>query len=51
MLEDDAVVLQPGGTFVPRGTKHAWSNRGEVPAMMVFTQVAADGPLGESGLH
>ncbi|WP_052668440.1 cupin domain-containing protein [Nitriliruptor alkaliphilus] len=41
VLEDGEVLLRPGDTFVQRGTRHAWSNRGDEPAIVVFTMVSA----------
>lgn len=34
--------ITPGTVVVQRGTRHAWENRGEVPATMVFAQVGGD---------
>jgi alkanesulfonate monooxygenase SsuD/methylene tetrahydromethanopterin reductase-like flavin-dependent oxidoreductase (luciferase family) len=34
-------LLRPGDTFVQRGTKHSWSNRGDGPATFVSLTMAA----------
>jgi mannose-6-phosphate isomerase-like protein (cupin superfamily) len=36
LLDDSEVVLGPGDVLVQRGTNHAWSNRGTVPAKIAF---------------
>ena len=41
MFEDGEVVLRPGDCFVQRGTKHAWENRGTVPARFTSILVGA----------
>ncbi len=41
ILETGETLLKPGDTLVQRGTKHAWRNRGEVPATMCAIQIAA----------
>lgn len=40
VLEADEVCLKAGDTFVQRGTKHAWSNRSDKPAVVVYTMIA-----------
>lgn len=41
-LDDGAVVqLQAGDTVVQNGTRHRWSNRGEVPAVLAVFLVGA----------
>jgi mannose-6-phosphate isomerase-like protein (cupin superfamily) len=41
-LDDGATVqLSPGACVVQRGTRHAWSNRGTEPALMLFVLVGA----------
>jgi mannose-6-phosphate isomerase-like protein (cupin superfamily) len=39
VLDDSEVTLGPGDIVVQRGTDHAWANRGEVPARVVFVLV------------
>jgi len=46
ILSEEEVVLRPFDTVVQRGTEHAWTNRGEVPA--VFSVVTID--LANAGL-
>lgn len=41
VLQDGDVLLRAGDSFVQRGTKHAWSNRSDKPAVLVVTQVGA----------
>ena len=36
ILDDSETVLRPGDTVVQRATNHAWSNRGDVPCVMLF---------------
>jgi quercetin dioxygenase-like cupin family protein len=39
-LDDgEEVRLAPGACVVQRGTRHAWSNRGDKPALMLFVLV------------
>jgi mannose-6-phosphate isomerase-like protein (cupin superfamily) len=41
-LDDGAtVVLNPGDTYIQNGTRHRWSNRGEVPAVLAVAAVGA----------
>ena len=39
VLDDSEVTLGPGDIVVQRGTDHAWANRGQVPARLVFVLV------------
>ncbi len=42
-LDDGATVtLNPGDTYVQNGTRHRWSNRGTIPAVIAVTLVGAD---------
>jgi len=41
VLETGEVCLRPGDSFVQRGTKHAWSNRGDQPATIVAVMMGA----------
>lgn len=58
ILDDSEVTLQAGDVVVQRGTSHAWANRGDVPARVVFVLVdgefdpalAATFPGGLAGL-
>jgi mannose-6-phosphate isomerase-like protein (cupin superfamily) len=58
VLDDSEVTLRAGDVVVQRGTDHAWANRGDVPAKVVFVLVdgefdehlAATLPGGLSGL-
>ena len=36
LLDDSEVVLKAGDVLVQRGTNHAWSNRGTIPAKIAF---------------
>ncbi len=47
ILDDSEVTLRPGDIVVQRGTDHAWANRGDTPARVVF--VLVDGEF-DSGL-
>jgi mannose-6-phosphate isomerase-like protein (cupin superfamily) len=40
VVETGETLLKPGDTLVQRGTRHAWRNRGDVPAVMVAIQIA-----------
>jgi mannose-6-phosphate isomerase-like protein (cupin superfamily) len=41
-LDDGARVnLNPGDTYIQNGTRHRWSNRGDVPAVLAVTLVGA----------
>ena len=44
VLDDDEVVLRPGDSLVQRGTRHAWSNRTDAPAVIVATMISAIRP-------
>ncbi|GAA0456805.1 cupin [Actinoplanes capillaceus] len=46
ILDDSEVTLRAGDVVVQRGTDHAWANRGDVPARVVF--VLVDGEFDES---
>jgi uncharacterized cupin superfamily protein len=39
ILDDSEVTLTAGDVVVQRGTDHAWANRGDVPARVVFVLV------------
>jgi len=41
VLETTETLLRPGDTFIQRGTKHAWSNRGTEPVTVVAVMMAA----------
>jgi quercetin dioxygenase-like cupin family protein len=41
MLESAETLLKPGDTLVQRGTKHAWNNRTDQPALIVALMVSA----------
>jgi mannose-6-phosphate isomerase-like protein (cupin superfamily) len=40
---DDGVklTLRPGDTYIQNGTRHRWSNTGEVPAVLAITLIGA----------
>ena len=41
-LDDDAkVVLNPGDTYIQNGTRHRWSNTGDIPAVLAVALVGA----------
>lgn len=40
VLEAGEVLLRQGDSFVQRGTKHAWSNRSDDTAIVVFTMLS-----------
>jgi mannose-6-phosphate isomerase-like protein (cupin superfamily) len=44
ILETGETMLKPGDTLVQRGTKHAWRNKGDVPAVIVAIQISATRP-------
>ncbi|UKA55193.1 hypothetical protein LFT45_04470 [Arthrobacter sp. FW305-BF8] len=39
--ETGETLLRPGDTWVMRGTKHAWQNRGDVPAVAAVIMIGA----------
>jgi mannose-6-phosphate isomerase-like protein (cupin superfamily) len=42
-LDDGAtVVLKPGDIYIQNGTRHRWSNRGDVPAVLAVALIGAD---------
>ncbi len=42
-LDDGAkVTLRPGDTYVQNGTRHRWSNAGDVPAVIAIALIGAD---------
>ncbi len=41
-LDDGAtVVLDPGDTYIQNGTRHRWSNQGDVPAVLAIALIGA----------
>jgi quercetin dioxygenase-like cupin family protein len=42
VLDDSETLLQPGDIVVQRGTNHAWDNRSDAPARMVFILIHAE---------
>ena len=42
VLDDSEVTLRAGDIVVQRGTDHAWANRGDVTARVVFVLVDAE---------
>lgn len=44
LLEADRTVLEAGDVVIQRGTPHAWANRSDVPARMVFVNLAGRSP-------
>jgi quercetin dioxygenase-like cupin family protein len=42
ILSDSEVLLRAGDVVVQRGTDHAWENRSEIPAKMVFVLMDAE---------
>ncbi len=48
-LDDSEVELRAGDGTVQRGTDHAWENRGEIPARILF--VLLDGRFDEDLLR
>lgn len=41
MLDDEEVTLTPGACVVQLGTRHAWVNRSNQPALMCYVQIGA----------
>jgi mannose-6-phosphate isomerase-like protein (cupin superfamily) len=35
------VILNPGDSYIQNGTRHRWSNTGDVPAVMAITLIGA----------
>jgi quercetin dioxygenase-like cupin family protein len=42
VMEGTETLLQPGDIVIQRGTNHAWDNRSDAPARMVFILLAAE---------
>lgn len=57
LLDDQDVVLHEGDVVIQRGTNHAWSNRSDKPALMLYVLIdgefdpALAGKLGAGGGH
>ncbi|OPX05241.1 cupin domain-containing protein [Mycobacterium sp. AT1] len=51
IVETGETLLRPGDTFIQRGGKHSWSNRGDVPATMVALNVTATRGASTHGAH
>jgi len=49
IFEDGEVTLRQGDVIVQRGTKHAWSNRTDKPAMIGFVMIGAEDHGGDGG--
>ncbi len=48
IMEDRSeVVLRPGDCVIQRGTKHAWSNRGREPVVLIAVLIDGGAPRGE----
>ena len=41
VMDEGEVLLRAGDCLIQRGTRHAWSNRGEEPCVIAFVLVAA----------
>jgi len=42
-LDDGAkVTLRPGDSYIQNGTRHRWSNKGDVPAVIAITLIGAN---------
>ena len=39
LLDDQDVVLREGDVVIQRGTNHAWSNRSDKPALMLYVLI------------
>lgn len=39
LLDDEDVLLKAGDVVIQRGTNHAWSNRSDKPAMMLYVLI------------
>jgi hypothetical protein len=42
MLDDDETLMRPGDVLIQRGTYHAWSNRSDQNARMLFVLIDAE---------
>lgn len=42
VLDEDETLMCPGDVLVQRGTYHAWSNRSDSPARMLFVLIDAE---------
>ena len=42
LMETGEVLLRQGDVLVQRGTNHAWSNRGDTPAVLAFVLIDAE---------
>jgi mannose-6-phosphate isomerase-like protein (cupin superfamily) len=52
VMDVDETLLQAGDVLIQRGTNHAWSNRGEEPALVAFVlmDARAAAPANAAGL-
>jgi hypothetical protein len=41
LMEDGETLLRQGDVLIQRGTNHAWSNRGDTPAVIAFVLIDA----------
>ncbi len=52
VVDDSETLLQPGDIVVQRGTNHAWDNRSDAPARLVFILIHAEfEPALQAQLH
>ena len=42
LMDDGEMLLKQGDVLVQRGTNHAWSNRGDAPAVLAFVLIDAE---------
>jgi quercetin dioxygenase-like cupin family protein len=42
LFDEGETLMRAGDVMIQRGTYHAWSNRGERPAVMAFILIDAD---------
>jgi quercetin dioxygenase-like cupin family protein len=43
LLDEEDVELSAGDVVIQNGTNHAWANRGEVPCLIAFVLIDANG--------
>ena len=41
LMDEGELLLKSGDVLVQRGTNHAWSNRGDEPALLAFVLIDA----------
>ena len=46
VLDEEETLMRPGDVLIQRGTRHAWSNRTDAPAVVAFVLIGGTIPAG-----